>query len=224
MMAAGKGIAVLLVSSAAVLAPPVAGAEPRRPPVKEADAARATMRIYATCLVAGAWSKSRHAQLIGFLTVAPQSDAGAKAAQKLSTPDCLSKAAKEGQYVAMLRFKADLIRGELFRALYLEQVKPPAHVHVPRAELEPGFNLGDTEVITTLQRFGDCVVAANPTSAAGAISPEVGSEAETHAYRALGSALGGCLPTGASWRFSRAVLEGVLAEALYKRATAPAAG
>jgi hypothetical protein len=71
-----------------------------------------------------------------------------------------------------------------------------------------------------LQRFGDCVVSANPADARALVLATAATQAERAAIARLGPALGGCVAPKNQVRFSRAVLQGVLAEALYKRAAA----
>ena len=68
--------------------------------------------------------------------------------------------------------------------------------------------------------FADCIVKRDRPAANDVIVRQVGSRAQDEAYARLMPDLGPCLPQGQQVKFSKPILEGVLAEALYR---APAA-
>ncbi|WP_425229845.1 hypothetical protein [Sphingomonas sp.] len=181
------------------------------------DEARTVMRAFGACLVDHASMTGPHGRLVVFLNTPPTGRDGARTGTAVSDPECLTRASSYVSGVRM-RFRADLLRGAVFRALYLQRGRTP----IARAEIEPGFAQPETAVITALQHFGDCVVAGDATNADLAIRGAAGTAAESGAYQALAPVMGACLPRGRQWRFTREVLEGVLAEGLYRRTTAPA--
>ena len=198
-----------------------AGASRAAPAAKlsPVDDARATMRTYVACIVKDARGGGNvHKRLVAFLSTSPGSAAGRAAGLKLSTPDCLGQARTTTSYVSQLRFQPDLLRGEVFRALYLQRLAQPSKPSVQPAEIAAGWaSKGDEAAM--IRRFGDCVVDVDRINAAAAINSDVVSPAETDAYRALNPALAQCISPGQTLHFSRAVLEGALAEGLYRQAT-----
>ena len=193
----------------------------------DANEARRTMRVYLECLVKGAGSGAAHKRLVAFLGQSPNAPGANAAGRALATPDCLRMAATVTTYVSRLRFQPALLRGEAFRGLYLQRVARPDRVVVAPAEIQSGWSTEAGDVAGSLRGFGDCVVRLDRAGADAAVRAGVGSEEEAAAYRALGSTLSRCVAPDSTLRFSRAVLEGVLAESLYRQATgvldAPAA-
>lgn len=213
---------------ALVFASPALAGQAGRSDAAQANAARRTMRAFATCVVHIAREGHRpRARLVAFLSSSPTSAEGGSAAQDLMIPQCLNHGARVPEwYVEQLRLSPQLLRGQFFRTLYLDQQRSRSVVRIRREEIKAGFALPQADGLAPLQRFGDCVVSGNPAGAAAAIRQDPGSTGETVAYRALSEALSRCVQGGDTLRFSRSVLEGVLAEALYKQANGlpPAAG
>ena len=184
----------------------------------EADEARWTMRVYLQCIVKDARRGTAHARLVAFLSQSANNPDVNDAASAIATPDCLRMAATSFSYVAKLRFAAPLLRGEAFRALYLAEPAPAGRAAVRPGEIAVGWSTMPEDPATPMRNFGDCVVAIDRMQADAAIRADVVSAAETAAYRALGPAMARCVQPNSSLRFSRAVLEGVLSEALYRQA------
>ena len=183
----------------------------------EADDARATMRVYLDCIVKGARRGAAHGKLVAFLSQSAEGEQGRAAASTLAEPDCLSMAATAFTYVSKLRFPAPLLRGEAFRALYLAEPTQPGRAAVQPGEIAAGWSTAPEDPATPMRNFGDCVVAIDRVQADAAIRADVAGAAETAAYRALGPAFARCVSANSTLRFSRAVLEGVLSEALYRQ-------
>lgn len=86
---------------------------------------------------------------------------------------------------------------------------------------------GDTTLrakqYVALRQFADCAVRREPAAARALVMAALESEAENQAFGALRPVLNSCMGEGASLAFSRAILIGLVAEALYREAQAAAA-
>lgn len=184
---------------------------------KTADEARQTMRIYTTCLVKRSQAGKPRERLVRFLATPSGAPNSRDAATAVTTPDCLSAAGSATTYVSQLSFQPTLLRGEVFRALYLQGAGDRPGQAIGAGELMAGWAGADDDA-APMRDFGNCVVAQDAANADAAIRGKVSSEAETAAYRALAPAMARCVTGGSRLTFSRAVLEAVLSEALYRRA------
>ena len=186
--------------------------------LSDEDQARVTMQIYSRCLVRLGHSGAAHTRLVKFLAQSDGPSADTAAAASLARPDCLRDAATASSYVSTLRFKPSLLRGAVFRTLYLERTAVPYHGEAVRpSEIEAGWSSPADDSSKALREFGECTIANDRTDAEAAVRADVASETETAAYHALDPALSRCLPSDRTMRFSRSVLEGVLSEALYRQ-------
>lgn len=170
-------------------------AVPSERDVSASDRARQTMNDYGVCLV-----KSRAIAVRRALAM-PAGDTDA-ALRKLAIADCLS--------AGELRMPAALMRGAVYRALYLQDFgsKAPA----PATSATP---TGDP-----LQDFGACVNTVDPVHVRELVMATPATTVERTAIAALAPALGSCVAPGNNVRFSRATLQAVLAEAAYRQAGA----
>jgi hypothetical protein len=178
--------------------------------------ANETMRGFTTCL-ADTDNKREHEALVSFLKLPPEDGRTSASARKLSRPECLYGAGAD--YVTV-RYSNDLLRGGLFRALYLNTLRSPPRKSVDRQEIESVWNDLISGNFGAMIRYGDCIVASDKSAAEAFLTSRVDSAEQSAAVRKLGPTLGKCLKPGATLQLSRMVLEGVLAEALYRRATA----
>ena len=180
---------------------PDRAASPSEREVAPADQARQTMNDYAVCLV--------HTRLMAVQrALALSTDAAVgEGLAKLADRECLA----HGE----LRMPRALLRGAVYRALYLRDFgrTPPA---APALAAAPS---GDS----AFERFGSCVNAADVGDTREFVMSVPATTREAAALKALAPALGQCIAPGNQIRFSRAVLQGVLAEAAYRQAKAPTA-
>jgi len=142
-----------------------------------------------------------------------------------------------------MRFDTLLFRYGLFEARYrLEFGKGPAPVidGLPPLDVESEFTAAGFDprggstlppVVVFLRQLGDCTIRRNVGAAHAMIIAQPYSKEETAALEGVMPALGLCMPEGQTMKFSRPMLRGAIAEALYKAATytgpriaAPAAG
>lgn len=178
--------------------------------------ANETMRGFTACLVTKD-DKREHDALVSFLKTSPEADEVGALARKLIRPDCLFGA---GAGYVSLRFSHDLLRGGVFRALYLDTLRSPPRRSLDRREIESVWRDDAKGNFAGMIRYGDCVVASNATAAHTFLMSRVDSAEQIAAVRNLGPALGGCVKPGVTIQLSRMVMEGMLAEALYRRVTA----
>lgn len=208
LMAALAAVAVLPASTASAQETPT---RIQRPPPAvpgntslrgEAEAQR-VMRAYAVCVLLRYRSRVE-----AFLATPPASEEALRVGTRIATGECLH----DGE----LRFKELLFRGGLYEALYERDFRraPARDVSAaPPIDYAAGGAAADQ---VALRLFADCTARANPDAARSLILSAVGSGAENAAFAALGEALGGCLVAGERVAFSRPVLRGVIAEALYR--------
>jgi hypothetical protein len=124
------------------------------------------------------------------------------------------------RYIESMQFAPELLRGGLFRALYLDRFGPKAPVLRAASETS-AWRLPDSDRYALMQRFGECVALGNPQAAVAAITSDVGTVREGAAYASLAPTLSKCVMSGSQIRFSKSTIEGVVAEALYHLSGGP---
>ncbi|MBC9031561.1 hypothetical protein IAG41_04070 [Sphingomonas sp. JC676] len=176
--------------------------------VSAADQARDTMNRYGVCVV-----KVKSVAVKRALSQ-PTDQAIDSALAKIAIDECLGS--------GELTMSRSLFRGAVYRALYIRDFgqvsQAPATIGMQGKDA--AAEAAATTPMNLLQRFGDCVVRADPADAQALVLATAATQAERSAITRLGPSLGGCVAPTNQVRFSRAVLQGVLAEALYKRAAA----
>ena len=166
--------------------------------IADADKAHQTMNDYAVCLVRTNATGVRKA-----LRQGSDAEVGAALA-RLSTDNCLLD--------GMLRMPQTLLRGAVYRALYLHDfVRLPAVV----SSAKPASADGDP-----LRAFGFCVNTLDAADTRTFVMATPATSAEKAALSALTPALSQCVSPSNRIRFTRAVLQGTLAEAAYRQASA----
>lgn len=179
-----------------------------RPLANEAESQR-IMRDFAQCVVQGyrSWVDR-------FLATAPGSPEAQRLAQRVAFNDCL--------LIGELRFQEPLLRGGMYEALYQRDY---GRVEGPNVSTAPAINYdvrGATRDQVVLRRFADCVARENPAASRALVLSPVGQPSENAAFAALGETLSVCLVPGERAAFSRPILRGIIAEALYRLSQAAA--
>ena len=166
--------------------------------IADADKAHQAMNDYAVCLVKTNPIGVRKAVRNG-------SDAEVGAALgRLSTDSCLMD--------GMLRMPQTLLRGAVYRALYLRDfIRAPAIV----SSVKPDGVDDDP-----LRAFGFCVNTLDGVNTRTFVMATPATSVEKAALSALTPALSRCVSPNNRIRFTRAVLQGTLAEAAYRQASA----
>lgn len=133
--------------------------------------------------------------------------------------DCLMGGDVETPYEIMM--------GSTFLAVlrlkYRDAERMPALTAVDYRALHDVTDAKGSHYIAT-REFAQCVVMAAPKETAELLFSRELSPAETAAVQKVAPYLGPCLPQGTELKFSRAMLFGFLAEAMYRSAEASGAG
>ena len=202
-----------LIAIAALLPTPAAANGAAQVRNKDADAARLTMRDFADCVIKN--DDGRHARNVSeFLAMSPVAFAVDKVGAKLADSDCL-KSRNPWTYVAELKMRPQLLRGALFRSRFEKAFKGKPLPAFAAFDAKESWHLPSDDPFAFLQSIGECVVRADPVDTRAALEAPVASPAEDAAYRAIIPNLKPCIPANVTYRFSRTVLEGLFAEALY---------
>jgi hypothetical protein len=186
---------------------------------RAANEAHDSLRRFASCLVGGAEASSERRNMAAFLSTDPDDPAINKRTDKILRENCVYGTGAES---ALLRFQPGLLRGAIFRQLYLDQGTQAA-ARITRADVAGVWSFDAGGSYAANQRFADCIVAANPKAADSFVRAKVASVQQDAALGELMGRMGGCLTQGLTLQMSRVVLDGLMAEALYRKATAPGA-
>lgn len=123
-----------------------------------------------------------------------------------------------------------LLRGGLFRALYIRQFKlggpvtfdPQITTGYRDRYPEPYSDEARSSIATI--SFAECVTRADGANVRMFVMSVAGSSVETAALQGLGAKLGPCIAQGNQIRFSKSILKGALAEGIYRLSMASKAG
>ncbi|HEX8640792.1 MAG TPA: hypothetical protein VF704_06515 [Allosphingosinicella sp.] len=162
----------------------------------------------------------RRARAERFLRQQPTGEPFENAAERLMPEECLQL--RGGSWMEM-RIRSDALRASLFASLYRRDFShaPPQ----PQVSETAPLRLSDEfegdpalipQTVRTVRAIGDCAARADPVGTHAFLLTTLGSSEERQALAPVTSALANCLPEGQQLRFSRAMLRGILAEALYK--------
>lgn len=183
---------------------------------RAANEAHDTLRMFASCLVSGASTDRERRDMAAFLRTSPDDPAVKTRSDKIVRDNCLNGVGADS---VLLRFPTSLLRGAIFRQLYIN-VGSRSPSPVSRQEISAVWSPGVGGTQAANQRFGDCIVAADKPAADKFVRAKVGSAQQDAALGNVMARMSGCLTQGLTLQMSRAVLDGVLAEALYRQATA----
>jgi hypothetical protein len=126
-----------------------------------------------------------------------------------------------------MHFDTLLFRYGLFEALYRREFAkspPPSVADLPPLDIAGEFDpRGATipPVVIFLRQLGECTMRLKTAEAHAFVLAQPFSDAETEALNGMMPGLGECMPEGQTMKFSRPMLRGAIAEALYKAATRP---
>lgn len=186
---------------------------------RAADAGHEALRRFAGCLVSGADATRDRRDLTAFLATSPEDEAVNARAVRIAKPNCVYGSGADS---TLLRFQPGLLRGAIFRELYLElDGKSPAPV--TREDIASAWSSASGSFAAN-QRFGGCIVEADQHAADSFVRARVSSVEQQASLRDVMARMSGCLTQGLTLQMSRVVLDGVLAEALYRKVSAPHTG
>lgn len=215
-------------------------------PKAQADSHEAEIALaeYSDCVVR---SDGRRALALRYLRVAVGTPEATELNEKLSTPDCLLRAIpksvtptggersdRRGRLdsssidVYTLSMAPAAYRNALYPALYRHsfgETGPGAITDkLPLSVASEWDEVPDPLPDGWLVRraIGDCVVRGHPRAAHRFVVSTPWSDAETAEMNEIAAALAECLPAGETVRLGREDVRGIVGEALYKLAVAPA--
>lgn len=188
---------------------------PEQGSMKDANRIRITMAQFARCVV------DREPRRVEQTLALPFGTPFDHAVVALATSECLDS----GQ----IRFKAVAIRGPLFTELYRRraiaersrQAWGPVLAKINFAALAATTDASVQQYLG-LVAFGDCVVGRDAEAARRVVLAPTASDAQDRTITAITPNLGPCIVQGTTLRFGKQVLEGVLAEVLYRGVDSPA--
>jgi hypothetical protein len=184
--------------------------------ISDVNRSRIAMSEFARCAVDRNRAGVQHALRLPF------GDSYDHAVSSLATDECLAG--------GMMKFKVTLFRGALFTELYRGRDYAQKHgqawnVSFAKISLDQdplAHPSQDAAQWRALMSFGYCVVGRDEANARAAILLPTASAPQEAALRALGPSFNTCLPVGTTLTFSKPIIEGVLAEVLYRGAEVPA--
>ena len=172
--------------------------------------ARVTIVEFARCVI------DRNSRGVERALALPLGDASDVALSRLASDHCLES--------GTARIPSAVLRGAIFINLYRRfDKKKIATIALPALDfthLESAGSSLDMFELGVLA-FGDCVVKRDPALARAVVLAPTASAGQDEAFKDLAPNLGSCLLKGQSLAFSKPVLEGVLAEVLYREAASP---
>ena len=200
------------------------------------DEARSTVRMAADCAVQTRLNSRTGRDIVAFLGMSPSDPAvGRKVNLNGLTyqdlqggapyPDhswaaalrnCMFTRRPSGKgAVGQVSFTPLLIRGMMFRGLYLKEFGQHAASQPLAAVQTPTWRFADGDAFNSLQAYGECVVRRDAEGARAILLAPTASREEQVAYGRMKPAFADCLSPGATMRFSKAVIEGLVAEGLF---------
>jgi hypothetical protein len=181
------------------------------------DAARSSLRRVFDCAVEGNVYFHNSRGIFSILTgIQEPKDAGTFLREINS---CIDRNNYEGRRVAKLKFTPVLMRGQIFRALYVN-----GYGRTKSKDLLLKFKLmGDlpqTNPYYTIREFGICVVNKDTGNSRKILSLPTAGPEEQEGYAALAITFSDCVAPGNTIKFSKAIIEGAVSEALFIKSIA----
>ena len=180
-----------------------------------ADRGRVAMAQFARCVVD---RRSTKLQSVLTMPIGPQYE---KVLKAMATDHCLAN----GQ----MSFHFTLFRGSIFAELWRRRVAADRNGQKWGPVLDPvdlttpidANAVASAKVQFALQLFAECIVKRDRRAASDVVLLPIASKAQSEAYSRLSPSLAPCLPKGQQAKFSKPMLEGILAEILYRSPLVP---
>jgi hypothetical protein len=173
------------------------------------DAARRTMRDFGQCVV-----QRQPGVVRQVLAIPTSNEEYSSRLWGLATRDCISD--------GTLTIPLALMRSSLFEAVFIRDYgrEPARDVSaVPALDIAAGYPEDKDETARStlaLAAFGMCVARASTQSSVDLMHSGIGSSSEGEIFARLNPVFAGCIPNGVTFRFSRSVLRGAIAEGLVR--------
>jgi hypothetical protein len=214
-VSAWMGRAAACALCLAVAVPARAQDEGHKSSVKDSER---SMQDYAECVVARSKGNSGKANLDRYLRLTPSVPGYRKLGEKLATDACV----EAGMSEVTMTFSPLLFRLSLYEARYRRDFgkrAAPEMADAPPLDLAAEFDAPVDELpreVVFLRQLGNCVARLDAAHSHDLVLSRMHTPAEAALITSLQPSLGVCVPEGATFRFSRTMLRGALAEALYK--------
>jgi hypothetical protein len=181
------------------------------------DSARSSLRRVFDCAVEGNVYFHNSRGIFSILTgIQEPKDAGIFLREINS---CIDQNNYEGRRVAKLKFTPVLMRGQIFRALYVNDYGRSKSKEL-LSKFQLMTELPQTSPYYAIREFGICVVAKDTENSRKITSlPTAGAE-EKEGYAALKSTFSDCVAPGNTIKFSKTIIEGAVSEALFMKSMA----
>ena len=185
--------------------------EPEEP--LEPDKAEQAMEKFSSCLLR---EPARQHAAMEYLQIPNGDPEQGKRGAALTKRGCVPDRTRQ------MRFQPALFRYSLFSSLYqkyFSKVEPNDFDKIGSLNFSAEFNQARapiSEFELAVRGFGDCVARRNPKYAHTLLMADVRSNIEKNAISSLMPDLSACLSDGVELKFSRTVIRGILAEAMYK--------
>jgi hypothetical protein len=217
--------------AAALLCVGVAAPAHAQPDEKRAGTAKESTRLMLEFAECTARKRKIKPEIDRFLRMSPANPEFGVLARKFANDNCMPT-----NLMAEVRMTFDslLFRYGLFEARYRIEFgkgSPPAIVDLPPLDFENEFDLtisADLKgveslppLVVFLRKLSQCLILERPAEAHALVIARPYSDAETKALPPVIEVLGACIGEGQTLKFSRPMLRGAIAEALYKAATRP---
>lgn len=201
---------------------PLIAAAPQNQSARERVEADQAMEYFVGCVLK---SRSRRASALAFSRMIPDTLSFNKAGAAIAVYDCLPIAAEK------LSFKSEYFRLTLFSGLYFSDFNKsgaPDFSNTPALKFASEFDGPEGEIpqkVLVLRQFGDCVARRGTSETHTLLLTKIRSKEENAAWGPVRPVLNQCIETKTDIAFTRSVLRGVLAEAMFKlrkaQSTAP---
>ena len=215
MKAAAASILALLCAGLAVPAQAQSDDEMRAASRKESTR---MMLQFAECTVR---SDKARPKVDRFLRMSPSNPEFGKLGNEFVKDRCVPPSTGS----VRMSFDSLLFRYSLFEARYrieFAKAPPPKVDDLPPLDIYSEFDPRGAripDVVVFLRQMSDCAIRLKPAEAHAFVMAKPYSDPEGVALQGLMPALGLCMPEGQTLKFSRPMLRGAIAEALYKAAT-----
>jgi hypothetical protein len=223
---------------------PAAANPPPKAPTQQADSHEAEIGLarFADCVVR---DDGRRVRVLQYLRIAAESPAAAEMRKMLMPADCLERAlprslaptADERSERARRLFSFDLYTLKIQPAAYRNALYPALYRFSfgksgpgPIADKPPLALSGEWDEMPDpvpqgwriRRAIGDCVARGHPAASHRLVTSKPWSDAETAEIGEISTALAECIPAGQTVSLGREDVRGLVGEALYKLAIAPA--
>jgi len=181
--------------------------------VKPKEAER-TMAQFSKCLLRKPWRKTAAMNYLALPNGDPEQG---KRGLALTSSGCVPSGTSQ------MRFQSRMFRNSIFSALYAKYFRkeePKNLVTKPPLDFKLEFNevrAPVSKLELAVRNFGDCVSRRNADEVHSLLLTPIHSNKEKESISAIMPDLSACLTDGVQLKFSRTVIRGILAEAMYKR-------